>query len=116
VRTLFLGRVIGRLLCDIGLPEYLMPPIEETVESPLVYSYRTKITPHFERPPKHIKPYDVQSVYPDWLKIGFNIANNNSTMDIEVSLARISGRRIPNVFRNALSQRLFSTKDTNLTV
>jgi tRNA (uracil-5-)-methyltransferase len=70
---------------DTGLPESSIPTIEETVESPLVYGYRTKITPHFERPPKHVKAYDVKSEWPDWLKIGFNITNGHTTMDIEVS-------------------------------
>jgi len=69
---------------DAELPKSSIPTIEDTVESPLLYGYRTKITPHFERPPRHIKSYDVQS-HPDWLKIGFNIANSNSTLDIEVS-------------------------------
>jgi len=67
------------------LPESSIPPIEPTVESPLVYAYRTKITPHFERPPKYLKPQDeVPGVHPSWLKIGFNVANSNATMDIEV--------------------------------
>ncbi len=73
------------------LPESSIPTIEETVESPLTFAYRTKITPHFERPPKHIKPYKINSgEYPEWLKIGFNIANSNATMDIEVG-----GRSFP---------------------
>jgi len=70
-----------------GLPECSIPTIEETVESPNVYGYRTKITPHFERPPKRIKPYNIQQgEHPEWLKIGFNVANSNATMDIEVRL------------------------------
>lgn len=73
---------------DAGLPKHSIPTIEEIVESPLVYGYRTKITPHFERPPKHIKLSDVQSEYPNWLKIGFNVVHRNLTMDIEVSLYR----------------------------
>jgi len=67
------------------LPESSIPPIEPTVESPLVYAYRTKITPHFERPPKRLNASDaVPGEHPSWLKIGFNAANNNLTMDIEV--------------------------------
>uniref|UniRef100_A0A8H8CR86 TRAM domain-containing protein n=1 Tax=Psilocybe cubensis TaxID=181762 RepID=A0A8H8CR86_PSICU len=62
----------------------LIPTIEPTVESPLVYAYRTKITPHFERPPKHVKPDDVApGTQPPWLKIGFNLTNSNATLDIE---------------------------------
>ena len=75
----------GHALAD--LPECSIPTIEETVESPSVYGYRTKITPHFERPPKRIKPYTIQpGEHPEWLKIGFNMANSNATMDIEVRL------------------------------
>ena len=29
--------------------------IGSTVESPLVYAYQTKLTPHFEHPPKHVQ-------------------------------------------------------------
>ncbi|KDR70049.1 hypothetical protein GALMADRAFT_145087 [Galerina marginata CBS 339.88] len=66
------------------LSEPSIPPIESTVESPLVYAYRTKITPHFERPPKHAKREEVKSgEQPPWLKIGFNMTNSNSTLDIE---------------------------------
>ncbi|KAF8959827.1 S-adenosyl-L-methionine-dependent methyltransferase [Flammula alnicola] len=69
-----------------SLPESSIPPIEATVESPLVYNYRTKITPHFERPPKSAKKEDVPcGQQPSWLKIGFNVANSNSTLDIELS-------------------------------
>jgi tRNA (uracil-5-)-methyltransferase len=89
---------IGYSISDTGLSESSIPTIEETVESPLVYGYRTKITPHFERPPKHIKSCD-ESEHPDWLKIGFNITNSQSTMDIEVSLAQASGLQLPNALQ-----------------
>jgi tRNA (uracil-5-)-methyltransferase len=50
-----------------------------------VYAYRTKITPHFERPPKYAKREDTKDgEQPSWLKIGFNVTNSNSTLDIEV--------------------------------
>src|SRR4051794_6478643 len=83
---LFYPRILLVLtILTIELPESSIPPIEPTVESPLVYAYRTKITPHFERPPKYLKPQDeVPGVHPSWLKIGFNVANSNATMDIEV--------------------------------
>ncbi|KAJ3508547.1 hypothetical protein NLJ89_g5697 [Agrocybe chaxingu] len=73
------------LTCNAGgLPESAVPTVESTIESPLVYAYRTKITPHFERPPKYAKKQDVAGgSQPPWLKIGFNVANSNSTMDIE---------------------------------
>ncbi|KAF8870594.1 S-adenosyl-L-methionine-dependent methyltransferase [Gymnopilus junonius] len=66
------------------LPESSVPEIGSTVESPLVYAYRTKITPHFERPPKWAKKNEVKpGEQPPWLKIGFNMTSSNSTMDIE---------------------------------
>ncbi|KAF9527882.1 S-adenosyl-L-methionine-dependent methyltransferase [Crepidotus variabilis] len=66
------------------LPAASLPSTEETTESPLVYKYRTKITPHFERPRKSIKPYDIKDgEHPPWLKIGFNLVGRNETMDIE---------------------------------
>jgi tRNA (uracil-5-)-methyltransferase len=72
-----------------ALPESSIPVIETTVESPLLYNYRTKITPHFERPPKGTKPKDVvPGEQPSWLQIGFNMANNKSTIDIEVCVSK----------------------------
>ncbi|PPQ67010.1 hypothetical protein CVT24_011304 [Panaeolus cyanescens] len=66
------------------LPESSIPTIESTVESPLLYNYRTKLTPHFERAPKYAKKSDNEGgKQPDWLKIGFNVLNVNKTMDIE---------------------------------
>ncbi|KAF9042104.1 S-adenosyl-L-methionine-dependent methyltransferase [Panaeolus papilionaceus] len=67
-----------------NLPESSIPTIESTVESPLLYNYRTKLTPHFERAPKYAKKADNEGgKQPDWLKIGFNVLNVNMTMDIE---------------------------------
>ena len=56
------------------------------MESPLVYGYRTKLTPHFERAPKHAREQGLSSDEPpSWLRIGFNVMNRrNMTMDIEV--------------------------------
>lgn len=69
----------------VDLPESSIPTIGSTVESPLVYGYRTKLTPHFERPPKHVREQPLSSdEYPSWLRIGFNMTNRNMTMDIEV--------------------------------
>ncbi|KAF8798369.1 tRNA methyltransferase [Phlegmacium glaucopus] len=67
-----------------NLPETSIPTIDATVESPLVYGYRTKLTPHFERPPKHAREQALSSdEQPSWLRIGFNMTNRNMTMDIE---------------------------------
>ena len=53
--------------------------------SPLQYGYRTKLTPHFEAPPRSAKQADnVNGEKPEWLKIGFNRIGTSKTMDIEV--------------------------------
>ncbi|KAG5640537.1 hypothetical protein DXG03_008174 [Asterophora parasitica] len=64
------------------LSEDRVPEILPTIGSPLEYGYRTKLTPHFEAPPKKAKPSDTQDK-PDWLKIGFNRIGTSKTMDIE---------------------------------
>ncbi|KAG6888915.1 hypothetical protein C0992_007102 [Termitomyces sp. T32_za158] len=67
-----------------GLAESSVPPIQATIGSPLQYEYRTKLTPHFEAPPKSAKKNPVLSeTKPEWLKIGFNRAGTSKTMDIE---------------------------------
>ena len=69
----------------LDLPATSIPIIGSTVESPLVYAYRTKLTPHFERPPKSVREQKLSSdEHPSWLRIGFNMMNRNTTMDIEV--------------------------------
>ena len=69
----------------VDLPETSIPTIGPTVESPLVYGYRTKLTPHFERPPKSAREQELSSdEHPSWLRIGFNMVNRTTTMDIEV--------------------------------
>ncbi|KAG6856740.1 hypothetical protein H0H87_001340 [Tephrocybe sp. NHM501043] len=66
------------------LVESSVPPIESTIGSPLQYAYRTKLTPHFEAPPKSAKKNQAPSEgKPEWLKIGFNRAGTSKTMDIE---------------------------------
>ncbi|EAU93579.1 tRNA methyltransferase [Coprinopsis cinerea okayama7 len=67
-----------------NLSDEEMPPILSTVPSPLKYEYRTKLTPHFEAPPKDIrKNMKPISEKPDWLKIGFNRVGTQKVMDIE---------------------------------
>lgn len=61
-----------------------VPTVLPTIGSPKQYHYRTKITPHFEAPPK--KARDNPTPNPDWLKIGFNEIGKKSVIDIEVSL------------------------------
>ncbi|KAL0950528.1 hypothetical protein HGRIS_007336 [Hohenbuehelia grisea] len=68
------------------LPDSSMPEIGSTIASPLQYGYRTKLTPHFEAPPKKLQKTLTPvtgSEKPDWLKIGFNRIGTRNTMDIE---------------------------------
>jgi tRNA (uracil-5-)-methyltransferase len=54
--------------------------------SPLQYGYRTKLTPHFQVPPKKVVAKIDKGdpeVQPDWLKIGFNKKGINQIIDIE---------------------------------
>ncbi|RCI14341.1 hypothetical protein L249_6067 [Ophiocordyceps polyrhachis-furcata BCC 54312] len=72
------------------LPDHLIPPIGETIASPLQYGYRTKLTPHFDGPPSatrrpHKKnrqgePRPAFEACPD---IGFLRKGRRSVMDIE---------------------------------
>ncbi|EPQ61280.1 S-adenosyl-L-methionine-dependent methyltransferase [Gloeophyllum trabeum ATCC 11539] len=73
-----------------GLDPSSVPPILPTIASPLQYGYRTKITPHFEAPPKKLQKQwqengnQAESAEkPDWLKIGFNKIGTRKTIDIE---------------------------------
>ncbi|KAG5352662.1 hypothetical protein J132_07753 [Termitomyces sp. J132] len=67
-----------------GLSESSVPLIQATIGSPLQYEYRTKLTPHFEAPPKSARNNSASSeTKPEWLKIGFNRVGTSKTMDIE---------------------------------
>ncbi|CDO71719.1 hypothetical protein BN946_scf184920.g3 [Trametes cinnabarina] len=72
-----------------NIPSNLVPEIGATIGSPLQYGYRTKLTPHFQRPPfsfqKAQKRGDAPAVEgkPDWLKIGFHVVGTRQVMDIE---------------------------------
>ncbi|TFK63343.1 S-adenosyl-L-methionine-dependent methyltransferase [Pluteus cervinus] len=77
------------------LPQSVIPSIGSTIGSPLQYNYRTKITPHFDAPPKKARAArtakesaetDVnmnEETIPDWLNIGFNKIGTRKVMDIE---------------------------------
>ncbi|KAI0045363.1 S-adenosyl-L-methionine-dependent methyltransferase [Auriscalpium vulgare] len=67
------------------LPDSAIPPILDTIGSPLQYGYRTKITPHFDAPPKKAQKQGPapDGEKPDWLKIGFNQIGTRHVMDIE---------------------------------
>ncbi|RDB19521.1 tRNA (uracil(54)-C(5))-methyltransferase [Hypsizygus marmoreus] len=67
------------------LPESSVPTISSTIGSPLQYGYRTKLTPHFEAPPKGVRKNKtvIEEGRPEWLHIGFNRIGTSKTMDIE---------------------------------
>lgn len=52
----------------------LIPPVGDTVGSPLQYGYRTKLTPHYD---------PVNSILGSDIPIGFNAKERNRVMDIE---------------------------------
>ncbi|KZT24394.1 S-adenosyl-L-methionine-dependent methyltransferase [Neolentinus lepideus HHB14362 ss-1] len=72
-----------------GLDPSILPSIEPTIASPLQYGYRTKITPHFDAPPRRIRAeynngtLEKTKGQPEWLKIGFNKAGTKNPIDIE---------------------------------
>ena len=94
VRSLFpdiLTRVTDSI--RLGIPLDGVPTIQQTIGSPLQYGYRTKLTPHFQRPPfsfqkaqKRGSAPAVPDGKPDWLKIGFHEVGTRHVMDIEVEL------------------------------
>jgi tRNA (uracil-5-)-methyltransferase len=96
----------------LGLPESSLPPIHPTIASPLQYGYRTKITPHFEAPPKKFRRPNDASTHvkekPDWLKIGFNRIGQRHVMDIEVPIVTfVIWFKTEHTIRNALLRRQF---------
>src|SRR3979490_1909765 len=65
----------------------MLPIVLPTIASPSVYGYRTKITTHFDVPPKKktiAKDEKVVSKKPWELRIGFAEKGRQSVMDIEV--------------------------------
>ncbi|KAF8533184.1 S-adenosyl-L-methionine-dependent methyltransferase [Trichophaea hybrida] len=60
------------------LPEDVLPPIGQTIGSPLQYAYRTKLTPHFDGPRRG--GFKATDVVPE---IGFNIKGQRKVLDIE---------------------------------
>ena len=80
----------------IDLPKSQVPTIQPTIASPLQYAYRTKITPHFEAPPRKFQKIAAEERSegkPHWLKIGFNMVGKRQVMDIEVHFL-LSGRTL----------------------
>ncbi|KAF8549337.1 S-adenosyl-L-methionine-dependent methyltransferase [Imleria badia] len=67
-----------------NLPPAAVPTVLPTIGSPKQYHYRTKITPHFEAPPKKARADPPPATpKPDWLKIGFNQIGKKRVIDIE---------------------------------
>jgi len=66
----------------------LIPAIDDTVASPLQYSYRTKLTPHFDGPPGSLsrkvrRDNSLKRGFEEIPPIGFNLKNIRRTIDIE---------------------------------
>jgi len=72
-----------------NLPASSVPTVGDTVGSPLIYGYRTKLTPHFDGPPirrKELKTIRSNGQKVDWPEvpaIGFMLKGTRKTMDIE---------------------------------
>jgi tRNA (uracil-5-)-methyltransferase len=59
-----------------------VPPIEDTVGSPLQYGYRTKLTPHFDGPGRKNNQNSAKG-YVEVPPIGFSLKGRSKVMDIE---------------------------------
>ncbi|KAI5362664.1 putative TRAM domain, (Uracil-5)-methyltransferase family, nucleic acid-binding protein [Septoria linicola] len=68
-----------------NLPPSSLPPVGDTIGSPLQYGYRTKLTPHFDGPPggRRDKRHGKQVTWPGVPPIGFMKKGTRKTMDIE---------------------------------
>ncbi|TRM62824.1 S-adenosyl-L-methionine-dependent methyltransferase [Schizophyllum amplum] len=67
-----------------NVPADWLPEIGTTLPSPEQYGYRTKITPHFNAPPKAAqRDPPPTGEKPEWMRIGFNRAGTQNVMDIE---------------------------------
>ncbi|RDA91694.1 hypothetical protein CP533_2315 [Ophiocordyceps camponoti-saundersi (nom. inval.)] len=70
------------------LPAHFIPPVAETVASPLQYGYRTKLTPHFDGPPlvsgrRRKRRDEPRPVFEECPDIGFLRKSRRSVIDIE---------------------------------
>ncbi|KAL7266382.1 tRNA(m5U54)methyltransferase [Rhizina undulata] len=62
------------------LPMDILPPIGETIGSPLEYGYRTKLTPHFDGPRRGKGGFKPGDPVPE---IGFMVKGRRHVLDIE---------------------------------
>jgi tRNA (uracil-5-)-methyltransferase len=60
-----------------GLNSSQIPPIGDTIGSPLQYGYRTKLSPHFDGPPRSTRKFTEVPL------IGFTAKGRKKVMDIE---------------------------------
>ncbi|KAF2200348.1 S-adenosyl-L-methionine-dependent methyltransferase [Delitschia confertaspora ATCC 74209] len=69
-----------------NLPPELLPPIGDTIGSPLQYGYRTKLTPHFDGPPDARRSdgrNGIKRTFKQVPPIGFMKKGTRITIDIE---------------------------------
>ncbi|KAI1156637.1 uracil-5--methyltransferase [Nemania diffusa] len=67
------------------LPPERLPPVQDTIGSPLRYGYRTKLTPHFDAPPGSGGPRRKRTTLPFATRpaTGFMLKGKRTTLDIE---------------------------------
>ncbi|VDB95848.1 unnamed protein product [Peniophora sp. CBMAI 1063] len=106
-----------------GLPSTSVPTVQATIGSPLQYGYRTKITPHFDAPPKSVaKKYAGSDLTapegdkPDWLRIGFNQVNTRHVIDIEECpiAAPVLNQALPSIREGIAKKSLTYKKGVSL--
>jgi tRNA (uracil-5-)-methyltransferase len=68
-----------------NLPASVVPAVGDTIPSPLQYGYRTKLTPHFDGPPrwKQDRRHGAKVTWPEVPPIGFMKKGTRKTIDIE---------------------------------
>lgn len=68
-----------------NLPTSSVPPVGDTIGSPLQYGYRTKLTPHFDGPPGGRKDNrnGKRPTWPEVPPIGYMKKGTRKTLDIE---------------------------------
>jgi tRNA (uracil-5-)-methyltransferase len=79
-------RIVEKAYANFSnLPAGAIPPVGDTVGSPLQYGYRTKLTPHFDAPPgaRRDKRKGLQVTWDGVPHIGFMKKGTRKTMDIE---------------------------------
>jgi tRNA (uracil-5-)-methyltransferase len=68
-----------------SLEPRLVPAVGDTIGSPLQYSYRTKLTPHFDGPPggRRDRRHGIKPTWTEVPPIGFMLKGTRHTIDIE---------------------------------